>query len=409
MSFISASEPILKTPFFDCAAELNTKQRWVAWDCFFIADVFSDMHREYRAIRESAAAIDMSPLSKFDIIGPDSKAFLNYLVTRDISKQQVGQILYTPWCNPEGKLVNDGVIFKHSEDHFRISCDPQLLWLSQNALSFDVNVVDVSLDFGILSIQGPKSRQKLEQSFGQSLSGLKFSRFHQFQVSGLQVFVMRQGFTGELGYELWVKAPDGTALWEILFEGDSSHENLLPAGFYSHDVARMEAGLIIPGPDYTGAGTDNDRGAASPVLQMDIRSPFEAGLNRFVHFDKTEFIGKAALLKEWERRTFRRMKGLVIDWSDLASVQEKKGLQPVCVPHPIWIPLDVTMHGKNIGRATSITWSPAIGNIAGFAFLDEKFAISGQNVTVEMPIGDEFCAVRGKVADIPFLKPLRGK
>ena len=103
------------------------------------------------------------------------------------------------------------------------------------------------------------------------------------------------------------------------------------------------------------------------------------------------------------------MKGLVIDWSDLASVQEKKGLQPVCVPHPIWIPLDVTMHGKNIGRATSITWSPAIGNIAGFAFLDEKFAISGQNVTVEMPIGDEFCTVRGKVANIPFLKPLRGK
>ncbi len=390
------------TPFNARTAPLNYNQRWVAWDKYHIVDTFNGFDAEYHAIRNAAATIDMSPLGKYDIIGPDAKRFLDYLVTRDMTGQQVGQIYYSPWCNDNGKTVGDGMIFRLEKDKFRISTDPQYHWLNKHAQGFDVEIIDISHDYGILALQGPKSQLILEASTGEDWSDFAFSRIRHIDIDGVAVTVMRQGFTGEHGYELWVENEDAVAVWDAVYR-HAGRFGLQPAGFHAHDVARMEAGLIIVGPDYTGAGTDMDRGAAIEVDRQDERSPYEMRIGSFVHLDKASFIGKEALKREKETGAARKMRGLLIDWEGIAGLYIKQGLPPVVVPVPIWYPLNITMNNKTIGRATSIAWSPAANSIAGFAFVDAEYSEAGTEVSVQFEIGQETGLVNATVATLPFI------
>ena len=390
------------TPFNDRTAPLNINQRWVAWDKYHIVDTFSGFADEYAAIRKAAATIDMSPLGKYEIKGPEAERFLDYLMTRDMTRQQVDQIYYSPWCNEDGKIVCDGMIFRLAEDTFRISTDPQFHWFTWHADDFDVEIVDISDDYGILALQGPRSQQVLEAATGEHWSDFGFSRIRHIQVNGSAVDIMRQGFTGEHGYELWMKAEEGISVWDAIYN-DAEQFGLEPAGFHAHDVARMEAGLIIVGPDYTGAGSDAERGAAIEVDSQDERSPFEAGLGNFVHLHKENFIGKQALQRQREHGVARLMRGLLIDWNGIAELYVKQGLPPVVVPVPIWYPLDIKKDGKNIGRACSIAWSPSKNSIAGFAFVDSECAEEGTSMSVEFYVGDECALVEAKIAKLPFI------
>ena len=390
------------TPFNARTAPLNFNQRWVAWDKYHMVDTFNGFDTEYHAIRNTAATIDMSPLGKYDIIGPDAERFLDYLVTRDMTGQQVGQIYYSPWCNDNGKTVGDGMIFRLEKDKFRISTDPQYHWFTQQARGFDIEIIDVSHDYGILALQGPKSRLVLEASTGEDWSDFAFSRIRHVEMGGVAVAVMRQGFTGEQGYELWVENEGAIAVWDAVYR-HADRFGLQPAGFPAHDVARMEAGLIIVGPDYTGAGTDLERGAAIEVERQDERSPYEMRLGNFVHLDKPDFIGKEALRQEKETGTARNMRGLLIDWEGIAGLCTKQGLPPVVVPVPIWYPLDIIENRKSVGRATSIAWSPAANSIAGFAFIDAEYSDPGTKVSVEFEVGNETGLVNATVADLPFI------
>ena len=390
------------TPFNARTAPLNFNQRWVAWDKYHMVDTFNGFDTEYHAIRNTAATIDMSPLGKYDIIGPDAERFLDYLVTRDMTGQQVGQIYYSPWCNDNGKTVGDGMIFRLEKDKFRISTDPQYHWFTQQARGFDIEIIDVSHDYGILALQGPKSRLVLEASTGEDWSDFAFSRIRYIEMGGVAVAVMRQGFTGEQGYELWVENEGAIAVWDAVYR-HADRFGLQPAGFPAHDVARMEAGLIIVGPDYTGAGTDTERGAAIEVERQDERSPYEMRLGNFVHLDKADFVGKEALRREKETGTARNMRGLLIDWEGIAGLCTKQGLPPVVVPVPIWYPLDIIENRKSVGRATSIAWSPAANSIAGFAFIDVEYSDPGTKVSVEFEVGNETGLVNATVADLPFI------
>ncbi len=390
------------TPFNARTAPLNFNQRWVAWDRYHMVDTFNGFDTEYHAIRNTAATIDMSPLGKYDIIGPDAERFLDHLVTRDMTGQQVGQIYYSPWCNDNGKTVGDGMIFRLEKDKFRISTDPQYHWFTQQARGFDVEIVDVSHDYGILALQGPKSRFVLETSTGEDWSDLAFSRIRHMEMDGVAVAIMRQGFTGEHGYELWVENEGAIAVWDAVYR-HADRFGLQPAGFPAHDVARMEAGLIIVGPDYTGAGTDLERGAAIEVERQDERSPYEMRLGNFVHLDKADFIGKDALKQEKEAGNYRQMRGLLIDWQKISESYIKQGLPPVVVPAPVWYPLDIIKNGNNIGRATSIAWSPAANSIAGFAFIDAEYSEAGTKVSVQFEIGRETVPVNATVASLPFI------
>ena len=390
------------TPFNARTAPLNFNQRWVAWDKYHMVDTFNGFDTEYHAIRNTAATIDMSPLGKYDIIGPDAERFLDYLVTRDMTGQQVGQIYYSPWCNDNGKTVGDGMIFRLEKDKFRISTDPQYHWFTQQARGFDIEIIDVSHDYGILALQGPKSRLVLEASTGEDWSDFAFSRIRHIEMDGVAVAVMRQGFTGEQGYELWVENEGAIAVWDAVYR-HADRFGLQPAGFPAHDVARMEAGLIIVGPDYTGAGTDLERGAAIEVERQDERSPYEMGIGKFVHLDKSGFIGQHALKREKETGGARKMRGLLIDWKGIAELYTKQGLPPVVVPAPIWYPLNIMLDGKAIGRATSIAWSPAANSIAGFAFIDAVCSNPGTKVSVEFEAGRETGLVNATVAGLPFI------
>ncbi len=402
MSVHVQSTDFVGTPFNAGTAPLNINQRWVAWDRYHIVDTFAGFDTEYQAIRNTAALIDMSPLGKYDIIGPDAQRFLDYLVTRDMTGQLVGQIYYSPWCNENGKTVGDGMIFRLEKNKFRISTDPQYHWFTQHAQAFDIEIIDITHDYGILALQGPKSRLVLEAATGEDWSDLAFSRIRHLEIEGFAVAVMRQGFTGEHGYELWVENEGAIAVWDAVYR-HADRFGLQPAGFHAHDVARMEAGLVIVGPDYTGAGTDLERGAAIEVERQDERSPYEMRLGNFVHLDKADFVGREALKQEKEAGNSRQMRGLLIDWQKISESYIKQGLPPVVVPVPVWYPLDIIKNGNNIGRATSIAWSPAANGIAGFAFIDAEYSEAGTEVSVQFEIGRETVPVNAVVANLPFI------
>ena len=396
------SADFVGTPFNARTAPLNVNQRWVAWDKYHIVDTFAGFDAEYRAIRNAAALIDMSPLGKYDITGPDAERFLDYLMTRDMTGQQVGQIYYSPWCNENGKTVCDGMIFRLDKGKFRVSTDPQYHWFNRHAQGFDVEINDISDDYGILALQGPLSQGVLEAATDCDWADFAFSRIRHIEIDGVAVDIMRQGFTGEQGYELWVKTADAIVVWDAVYK-HAGDFGLQPAGFHAHDVARMEAGLLIVGPDYTGAGTDIERGAAIEVDRQDQRSPYEMGLDRFVHPGKAGFIGKEALEKEKQAGNARQMRGLLIDWQGISGSYIKQGLPPVVVPVPIWYPLNIIKDHNCIGRATSISWSPAANSIAGFAFVDAEYAETGTEVSVQFEIGNETALVKATVAGLPFI------
>ena len=397
------------TPFNSRTEPLNLFVRWIAWDIYHVVDVFSGLDDELRAIRETVAVIDMSPLSKFDISGPDAEKFTNYIVTRDASKMEINQVFYTLWCDHDGKVVSDGMVFRMGEDRFRITGDPSQGWLKQNAGGFDININDVTHKRGILSLQGPLSRNVLEAATGEDWSAFKFSRIRIVKIGGVDVEVARQGFTGELGYELCVAKNDGEQLWDAIMETGLAY-GIKPVGYLALDTARIEAGLVIPGPDFTNGGVDTDAiGAPIEVDAENTASPFELGAGAFVDLEGDDFLGKAALLKEKQAGTKRNRVGLHIDWKGIAELFTKQGLAPVVVPTPIWYPLRVIKNDRTIGRATSIAWSPTIQGVIGFGHLEKEYCAPGTEVSVEFHVKDKVAQINASVVKLPFIDLKRAK
>ncbi len=396
------------TPFNSRTAPLNVNMRWIAWDIYHVVEVFSDAATELRAIRNDAAVLDMSPLAKYNISGADAERFTNYVITRDASKIEIGQAYYTPWCDHEGKVVSDGIVFRVGEDAFRITGDPSHSWLMQHVDGFDVELDDVTHDYGILSLQGPKSRAVLETATADDWSGFPFSRVRMAKIGGMDVEVARQGFTGEHGYELCIAASDAGPMWDAIMDAGNDH-GIRPAGFIAEDIARMEAGLVIPGPDYTKGGAEDERGSSIEVDAEFKSSPYELRMGRFVDLDKGEFLGRESLRRESEVGTETAMVGLLIDWSDLSELYIERGLSPIVASIPMWYPAVVIKDGARIGRATSITWSPAAESLAGFGFLQIDHCAPGTEVMVEVTVVDGFGSVNARVVELPFRELRRAK
>jgi aminomethyltransferase len=383
-------------------APLNVQQRWTAWDRYHVVDVFSDVLTELRAIREGVAMIDMSPLAKYDVRGPDAERFVNRIVTREVSRMEDRQIYYTAWCDDAGKVVSDGMLMRFDAEHFRITGDPCARWLAQQVDQFEVELDDVTHDLGLLSVQGPHSRDVVARLVGPGWTDLAFSRLRALEIDGFEVVVSRQGFTGEHGYELCVDRQHGAALWDALVAAGDD-EGLLPAGFVSSDVARIEAGLVIPGPDYTKGGVDDDRGAAVEVESSHMVSPYEIGIGRFVDLGSGDFIGTEALLDEQARGPARGIVGLVVSWEPIADLYASQGVPPVILPTPSWYPKPVIADGHTIGRATSLAWSPARGRIAGFGLLEISYCRPGVEVMVLFDAHELTAPVPATVVELPHV------
>ncbi len=244
---------------------------------------------------------------------------------------------------------------------------------------------------------------------GDGWEELPFSRLRRLSVGGAEVEVARQGFTGEHGYELWVRPEDAPAVWDAVY-GAGREFGVEPVGFHGHDIARVEAGLIIPGPDYTGGAPDEERGAAIEVEDENQNSPFELGIGRFVDFESGDFIGRDALVAEKEAGPVRRLCGLHLDWSAITAHYESRRLPPEVYGPPRWYPLPVVgSDGEAIGRATSVAWSPNVGALIGFGILDTEAAVAGATVTVRWSDEDgrEQCDVPCRVSELPFVKRRR--
>ncbi len=284
------------TAFYPRTAPLNTKLQWREWSGYLAASAYSDSHEiEYNAIREAAALIDVSPLYKYLVSGPDAMRLVDRVITRDASKLAVGRVYYTSWCNEDGRVVDDGTVARLEEQTYRwTAADSSLRWLRMNARGLDVEVEDVSERISALAVQGPLSRDVLEAATETSWGDLKYFGRRAAQVGSIPVDVSRTGYTGDLGYEVWVESAQAVELWDALVRAGSAY-GIRPAGMLALDIARIEAGLILIEADF-----DSVRRALIPEQSY---SPFELGvLGRFVDFAKpVEFVGRRALEREQDR------------------------------------------------------------------------------------------------------------
>lgn len=395
------------TPFYPRTSVLNERQNWTAWDQYHIVDAYVDWRLELQKIRTAAAVLDMSPLAKHYINGPDAERFVDYLIPRDAAKLDVGQVYFSPWCNDDGVQVGDGIVMRLEADRFVFSADRMMRWFERNAPGFDVDFEDVTDDFGILALQGPQSRDVLESATGEDWSDLRFSRLRRTIIDGVDVLLSRQGFTGELGFELWVPRTGGTTVWDALFAAGSAF-GLQAAGLHAADVARIEAGMVIPGYDYTPAAID-PVGSHIPTSVEHCTTPLELSMDRFIDFDKeSDFLGKAALNQESRSGSRRKMVGIVVNWPEIVAAYAEAALLPEVAPHTVRAPMPISRDGHIIGRTSSITWSPTLGRIIGFAHVHAAFTSAGTPVTVQWSTSDVgVLTVNAHLSDLPHYTPRR--
>jgi aminomethyltransferase len=370
---------------------------WGEWSGYFAAAVYADFHDiEYNAIREQAALIDVSPLYKYEISGPDAARLVDRVMTRDVAKLAIGRVFYTPWCNEDGKVIDDGTVTRRGENEFFwTAADPTYRWFLLNASGLDVQIEDVSETVAGVALQGPRSRAILEAVTRQDWGDVRYFGHRRTEIGGVDVHVTRTGYTGDLGYEVWTPEDQAVGVWDALWEAGIPH-GIRPAGIRALDVARLEAGLILIEVEYTSA-----RHAVSLEQQY---SPFEIGLGRLVDFGKPAFVGRHALVLERRRGgPARRLVGLDLDWSGIEAMYARHDLPPGVSAIVQRDPVPVYKDGKHVGRATSVGWGPTIKKMVGFGSLSPPLAEPGTRVSVEWTVEGERGKVGATVVQLPFL------
>ena len=389
------------SPFHERTAPLNVKQQWREWSGYWASSAYADAHDiEYNAIREAAALIDVSPLFKYTIGGADALRLVDRVITRDATKLAPGQVFYTPWCDEHGKVIDDGTVHLLDDGTYRwTAADPQLRWLRQNSAGLDVTVDDVSEATAAVALQGPLSRHVLDAVTGESFADLRYfrRRASSFKVGRKKVAidVSRTGYTGDLGYELWVAADHAVELWAALTSAGAPF-GIRPAGMLALDVVRLEAGLILLEVDYTSA-----RHAMNPEQNY---SPNEIGLGRLVSSDKADFVGRLALEREVRSGgPSRLLVGLQLDWSDIEGLFSAQGLPPAISPVVDRSPRPVYVGGRLIGKATSVGWSPILKQAIALATVPPSHEALGSRVDVEWSVEGRRGRVASTVVGLPFL------
>jgi aminomethyltransferase len=389
------------TAFHPRTAELNRKMQWREWSGYFASSVYADFHDiEYNAIREAAALIDVSPLFKYRVIGPDATRLVDRVITRDATRMAPGAVFYTPWCDEHGKVIDDGTVHHLDDGSYRwTAADPQVRWLRMNSAGLDVDIAEETETVAALALQGPLSRSVLEAVTGESFADLRYFRRRAATLRAgrrrIAIDVSRTGYTGDLGYELWIPAEHAVSAWDALMAAGKGY-GIRPAGMVALDVTRLEAGLILLEVDYT-----SSRHALNPEQNY---SPFEIGLGRLVSFDKGDFVGRLAL--EREQRAGgpeRRLVGLRLDWYDIEGLYDAQGLPPAISPTVDRSAVPVFANGRQVGKATSLGWSPILKQAIALASVPPRFEAVGTHLDVEWTVEGRRGRVAGTVVALPFL------
>jgi aminomethyltransferase len=387
----------LGTALHPRTSQLNSKMAWGEWSGYLAAAVYADAHDiEYSAIREQAALIDVSPLYKYEVTGPDAARLVDRVMTRDVAKLAVDRVFYAPWCNEDGKVIDDGTITRRGEqEFFWTAADPSYRWFALNAGGLDVRIEDVTEQIAAIALQGPRSTAILEVATRRDWADVRYFGHRRSELGGVDVHVTRTGYTGDLGYEIWMPVASALEVWDALVEAGAPH-GVRPAGIRALDVARVEAGLILIEAEYTSA-----RHAISAEQQY---SPFEIGLGRLVDLSKPAFVGRRALELEQRRGgPVRRLVGLELDWGGIEGMFAEHGLPPEVSALVRRDPVPVYRDGRRIGRATSLVWGPTIKKMVGFGSVPPKLAAPGTRVSVEWTVEGERGRVGASVVELPFL------
>jgi aminomethyltransferase len=375
-------------------------EAWRRWAGHAVASAYDLVHdREYWAIRNSAALIDVSPLYKYLITGPDAVRLLDRVVTRDVTRCKVHQVMYTPWCDPSGKVLDDGTISRLDDQTFRMtSADPNLRWLSDNAVGLQVSIEEISDSTAALSLQGPTSRDILEALAGPEIRSLRFFHLTEATIGGVPVTISRTGYTGDLGFEIWAGAADAERLWDALIAGGTPY-GIVPAGIWALDIARIEAGLLMIEVDYVSA--------RHALIEGQKSSPFELNLGWTVSPTKGAFIGKRALMAEKERGPAWQFVGLEVEWESLERLYAEVGLPPR-LPTIAWrASVPVYVAGRQVGYATSGCWSPLLKKYLALAHVESAHAKPDTKVTMEMTVEHRRKLAAARVTATPFFNPER--
>ena len=390
------------TPFHSRTAPLVRAQTWRRWAGYQMASAY-DPHpdREYAAIRNAAALIDVSPLHKYMLSGPDAARLLDRMITRDMAKCSVGQVYYTPWCDAAGKVIDDGTVSRLADSTFRLtSADSSLRWLQMNAVGMKVDIEDVSERVGTLALQGPLSREILRQLSPADFTKLKYFRVIETTVGGVPVTVSRTGYTGDLGYEIWVDAPRAEALWDALIETGMPY-GITPAGVWALDIARIEAGLIMLDVDYFSSH--------HALIEERKSSPYEINLGWAVSAAKGPFNGRRALAAERARGAAWGFVGLELDWDSFEGLFRAHHLPPH-ISNVAWrASAPAYRDGRQIGYATSGTWSPLLKKPLALAHLRAPHFEPGTHVRLEITVEHQRKTADAIVRKLPFFDPERKK
>jgi aminomethyltransferase len=381
-------QPLLATPFHERSRAFSQHDSFVAWAGYTTVDVFSSVEQEYFAIRNASTVYDLTPMVKYRIAGAGAGAYLNHLVTRDIGKLKPLRVAYCVWCDDAGHVIDDGTIFRLGEHEYRLCTgERQLDWLLDAAIGFDVEIAEVTAEVAALSVQGPTTCALLKDFGMRGIESMKPFEIRHFVVAGAPLMASRTGFTGDLGYELWMRLDHAETVWDGLMAAGRTR-GIRPIGSKALNVARIEAGFIMPNVDFVSAEHTVHTGRA--------RSPLELGLGWLVDFEKGHFTGRRALLAEQQRGGRRRLVGLDIE-----------GNKPA---HNSLLYADRAAK-REVGSVTSAVWSPTCKSNIALAMLDAPHFERGAEVWAEIYLNRELLwerrVARARVVDRPFYAPER--
>lgn len=388
------------TPFHERTFALCESLNYREWSGYYTVSAYEAHHdHEYSAIRNGSALIDISPLFKYIVAGRDAVRLVNRVTTRNAAAMAIGQVYYTPWCDERGRVIDDGTIARLEEARFRwTAADPSLRWLHQNAAGLDLTIEDVSEQVAALAIQGPTSAGVLRSCAEADIDGLRYFRATTGRIAGVAVDISRTGYTGDLGYEIWVRRGDALRVWDALASAGRAFD-LTPAGMLALDVARTEAGLLLIDVDF--------HGSRKATIESQRYTPYELGLERLVDLRKESFVGRAALAAEQARGPRRKIVGLVIDWPEVESLYDRFGLPPIMPAEASRVAVPVMLNGRQVGRATTTAWSPTLKRLIALATIDAPHFAGGTRLQFEMTVEGTRHFVSAAVAPTPFFDPPR--
>ena len=388
------------SPFFERTSKINMSQEWKRWGGYISATKY-DLHHdnEYFAIRTKAGLLDISPLFKYRIKGKDSQIFLNRLVTRNIKICKIGQVMYSPWCDENGKVIDDGTIQRIGKEDFRLtSAEPNLSWLELNSFDMEVTIYDESDKVSALALQGPNSRDIINSISSKSVNNLKFFGMMETDFNGIQVSISRTGYTGDLGYEIWINPTDSIKIWDMLIKYGRDF-GITPVGLNALDISRIEASLILLDVDYISS--------RHALIEDRKSSPYELGLGWTVKLDSGNFIGSNALKIEKNNPSEWKFVGIEILWDELEGLYKKVGLPPD-LPHAAWRESTPLYYNKTqVGYATSGCWSPILKKYIALAHVKSKYSTLDTILDFEIKVEHYRHLTPAKIVKTPFYNPKR--